>query len=120
VGLGPCSGRPSQAAPNLLRFLRDSTGKEPARLRIGDLDAPAILSFLNHVEQQRNNQIQSRNVRLAAIRSFFRLVALQDPASIQFVTSVLAIPGFSWILRAETAAIASLAIIDAAGRVVPV
>jgi site-specific recombinase XerD len=42
----------------LLRFLRDSTGKEPARLRVGDLDAPAILSFLNHVEQQRKNQIQ--------------------------------------------------------------
>jgi integrase/recombinase XerD len=76
----------------LLRFLRDSTGKEPARLRVGDLDAPAILSFLNHVEQQRKNQIQSRNVRLAAIRSFFRFVALQDPASVQFATSVLAIP----------------------------
>jgi len=31
-------------------------------------------------------------VRLAAIRSFFRLVALRDPASIQIVTRVLAIP----------------------------
>jgi site-specific recombinase XerD len=57
----------------LLRFLRHSTGKEPARLQVCDLDAPAILSFLDHVEQQRKNQIQSRNVRLAAIRSFFRL-----------------------------------------------
>lgn len=76
----------------LLRFLQQSTGKEPARLRVGDLDAPAILSFLDHVEQKRKNQIQSRNVRLAAIRSFFRLVALRDPAGIQFVTRVLAIP----------------------------
>lgn len=76
----------------LLRFLQQSTGKEPASLRIGDFDAPAILNFLDHVEQQRKNQIQSRNVRLAAIRSFFRLVALRDPASIQFVTRVLAIP----------------------------
>ena len=59
----------------LLRFLQQTTGKEPARLRIADLDAPAILNFLDHVEQQRKNQIQSRNVRLAAIRSFFRLVA---------------------------------------------
>jgi integrase/recombinase XerD len=76
----------------LLRFLQQTAGKEPARLRIGDLDAPAILSFLDHIEQQRKNQIQSRNVRLAAIRSFFRLVALRDPASIAIVTRVLAIP----------------------------
>src|ERR1039457_4391816 len=76
----------------LLHFLQQSTGKEPASLRVGELDAPAILSFLDHIEQQRKNQIQSRNVRLAAIRSFFRLVALRDPASIQFVTRVLAIP----------------------------
>jgi integrase/recombinase XerD len=76
----------------LLRFLRQNTGKEPASLRIGDFDAPAILEFLDHVELQRKNQIQSRNVRLAAIRSFFRLVALRDPASIQVVTRVLSIP----------------------------
>ena len=63
-----------------------------ASARIGDLDAPAILNFLDHVEQQRKNQIQSRNVRLAAIRSFFRLVALRDPASVHIVTRVLAIP----------------------------
>jgi site-specific recombinase XerD len=76
----------------LLRFLQQTAGKEPARLRISDLDAPSILNFLDHVEQQRKNQIQSRNVRLAAIRSFFRLVALRDPASVHIVTRVLAIP----------------------------
>lgn len=76
----------------LLRFIQHATGKEPASLRVGDLDAPAILSFLNHIEEQRKNQVQSRNVRLAAIRSFFRLVALRDPASVHLVTTVLAIP----------------------------
>ena len=30
----------------LLRFLRQSIHKEPASLRIADLDAPVILSFL--------------------------------------------------------------------------
>ena len=55
----------------LLRFLQQSTGKEPTSLRIADLDAPAMLSFLDLIEQQRQNQVQSRNVRLAAIRSFF-------------------------------------------------
>ena len=76
----------------LLRFLQQTTGKEPSRLHVADFDAPAILDFLYHLEQQRKNQIQSRNVRLAAIRSFFRLVALRDPASVNVVTRVLAIP----------------------------
>ena len=76
----------------LLRFLQQTTAKEPSRLQVADFDAPAILDFLDHIEQQRKNQIQSRNVRLAAIRSFFRLVALRDPASVNVVTRVLAIP----------------------------
>jgi site-specific recombinase XerD len=76
----------------LLRFLRETAGKEPAALHVADLDAPAILNFLDHIEQQRRSKIQSRNVRLAAIRSFFRVVALRDPASVHIVTRVLAIP----------------------------
>jgi site-specific recombinase XerD len=76
----------------LLRFLQQTTGKEPSRLQVADFDASTILNFLDHIEQQRKNQIQSRNVRLAAIRSFFRLVALRDPASVNVVTRVLAIP----------------------------
>jgi integrase/recombinase XerD len=48
--------------------------------------------FFNHLEQQRGNTVRSRNLRLAAIRSFFRLVALRDPASVAIVIRVLAIP----------------------------
>jgi integrase/recombinase XerD len=36
--------------------------------------------------------VRSRNIRLSAIRSFFRLVALREPASLGIVTRVLAIP----------------------------
>ena|ERR1700756_4358260 len=45
----------------LLQFLRQTTEKEPSTLHTLDLDAPAILSFLDHLECQRNNQAQSRN-----------------------------------------------------------
>ena len=76
----------------LLQHLQAKTGKKPSALSIGDLDAPVILSFLENLEQQRHNQAQSRNVRLTAIRSFFRLVTLRDPASISIATRVLAIP----------------------------
>jgi integrase/recombinase XerD len=76
----------------LLTFLRDQTGVEPSALRIADVDAPAVLSFLTYLEEQRGNSVRSRNIRLSAIRSFFRLVALRDPDSLGLVTRVLAIP----------------------------
>ena len=75
-----------------LTFLRDQTGIEPSALRIADVDAPAVLSFLNYLEQERGNSVRSRNIRLSAIRSFFRLVALRDPDSIGIATRVLAVP----------------------------
>jgi site-specific recombinase XerD len=75
-----------------LTFLRDQTGIEPSALRLTDIDAPVVLSFLDYLEQQRGNSVRSRNIRLSAIRSFFRLVALRDPDSIGIVTQVLAIP----------------------------
>ena len=76
----------------LLVFLRDQTGVEPSALRVADVDAPAVLSFLTYLEQQRGNSVRSRNIRLAAIRSFFRSVVLRDPDSLAIVTRVLAIP----------------------------
>jgi integrase/recombinase XerD len=76
----------------LLQFLKKSTGKQPSKLSVQDLDAPAILDFLESLETERENQVCSRNARLTAIRSFFRVVALRDPASVGIVTRVLAIP----------------------------
>ena len=76
----------------LLQYLQATMAKKPSALSITDLDAPVILNFLENLEQQRHNQAQSRNVRLTAIRSFFRLVAMRDPASVGVATRVLAIP----------------------------
>jgi integrase/recombinase XerD len=72
--------------------LKKKTGKQPSTLCVDDLDASAILDFLEHLEEQRDNQICSRNARLTAIRSFFHVVALRDPASVGVVNRVLAIP----------------------------
>jgi integrase/recombinase XerD len=76
----------------LLSFLQVRTGRAPTNLTIADLDAPAILAFLDHLEAGRQNQIRSRNARLGAIRSFFRIVAVRDPANLGIVHRVLAIP----------------------------
>jgi len=76
----------------LLQFVHDKTKKLPSSLCVQDLDAPMILNFLDSLEQERKNQVRSRNARLAAIRSFFRVVALRDPVSVGIVTRVLSIP----------------------------
>jgi integrase/recombinase XerD len=76
----------------LLEFIRDKHRIEPAAVSIKNLDVEVILSFLDHLEQSRHNSIRSRNLRLAAIRSFFRLVALRDPAQVSHAARVLAIP----------------------------
>ena len=76
----------------LLTYARERTGTEPSALRVVDLDAPFILAFLDYLEKERNNSVRSRNARLAAIRSFFRVVALREPGHLDVVTRVLAIP----------------------------
>ena len=76
----------------LLQFTRDKKGVAPAALTVDALDAPAILDFLESLEQQRGNCIRSRNVRLTAIRSFFRVVALREPSCLGIATQILAIP----------------------------
>ena len=64
----------------LLQFVREKKGIAPAVLTVDALDAPSILDFLESLEHQRGNCIRSRNVRLTAIRSFFRVVALREPS----------------------------------------
>jgi len=76
----------------LIQHRSQTSGKKPSDLTVEDLQAPAILEFLDHIERNRGNSIQTRNARLAAIRSFFRLVALRDPARIDLAAQVLAIP----------------------------
>jgi len=76
----------------VLRFARARTGKEPSRLDLGDLDAPLIGAFLDHLEEERHNTARTRNARLSAIRSFFHYAALRHPEHAALIARVLAIP----------------------------
>jgi integrase/recombinase XerD len=76
----------------LLGFAQKALKKAPSALAVGDLDAPFIGRFLAHVEQDRGNTAQTRNVRLAAIHSFFHYVALQEPSLGALAQRVLTIP----------------------------
>ena len=76
----------------LLCFARQRLHKEPSVLELEDLDAPLIGTFLEHLEKARGNSARSRNVRLAAIHSFFRYAALHEPAHSALIQRVLAVP----------------------------
>lgn len=76
----------------LLRFVERSRGRPASSLRLCDLDAPLILDFLDHLEEERGNSARTRNVRLTAIRSFMRYAAVRDPTALPVVQRVLAIP----------------------------
>jgi len=56
------------------------------------IDAPLVLAFLKHLEEQRGRSASTRNARLAAIRSFMRYVELRVPSIIEQSRRVLAIP----------------------------
>jgi len=76
----------------LLRFAQQRVGKPPSDLLLTDLDASMIGVFLDHLETERNNCVRTRNARLAAIRSFFRYIAAEEPAHSGLIQRVLAIP----------------------------
>lgn len=92
-----------QASPNtiaayrhafrlLLRFAAEQTGSAPSELDIGQLDAPLIAAFLDHLERERGNSAATRNNRLAAIHSLFAYLALEHPEHAASIQRVLAIP----------------------------
>ncbi len=76
----------------LFRFAEQRLNKAPSKLIIEDLDAPFIGAFLEYLEKDRGNSTRSRNVRLAAIHSFFKYIALQDPGHSAVIQRVLAMP----------------------------
>jgi len=81
----------------LLRFAQDRLKKPPYQMSLEDLDAPLIGTFLDHAEKVRGLSARSRNVRLAAIRSFFRYVALQEPLRSGLIQRVLAMPNKKFV-----------------------
>lgn len=76
----------------LLQFAERRLCKSVTQISLTDLDAELVLSFLNHLEVDRNNSIRSRNARLAAIRSFMHYAGLQEPSALSTIQKVFAIP----------------------------
>jgi integrase/recombinase XerD len=76
----------------LLQFSQKRLRKPPSQLTLADLNAPLLSKFLDDLEADRANGARSRNLRLTAIRSFFRYAALEAPEHSGLIQRVLAIP----------------------------
>jgi len=76
----------------LLEFVQLRLKKAPSSLALDDLDAPLLGEFLDDLESRRGISARTRNVRLAAIHSFFKYAAFYQPAHSLLIQRVLAIP----------------------------
>lgn len=76
----------------LLGFVQAQRRTPPSRLDICDIDAPIISAFLDDLERRWSASVRTRNLRLTAIRSFFRFAAVEEPAYSAHIQRVLAIP----------------------------
>jgi len=83
----------------LLQFAKKRLSKMPSQIRIEDLDAPFLGLFLDHLESTRKNSARTRNVRLGALHSFFRYVALEEPAHALHCQRILAVPNKRHVRR---------------------
>lgn len=76
----------------LLAFASKRHQVTPSQLRVEQLDAPLVLEFLNDLETTRGNGPNSRNIRLAAIKSFMHFLEYRVPSAIEQIRRILAIP----------------------------
>jgi len=77
----------------LLRFAYKRLHKPPDHLAFEDINAPLVTAFLNDLEQTRAISARTRNLRLTAIRSFFRYAAFEAPTYSAQIQRVLSMPG---------------------------
>jgi len=76
----------------LLTYCRDCENIPTEKLRIASFDDKLLLRFLGWLQQERGCSIATRNIRLAAIHSFFRYVQAHEPGLLLSCQLVLNVP----------------------------
>lgn len=75
-----------------LRFTGDDTGKPIEKIQLSDLNHDRVMRFLQYLEDDRQNTIATRNVRLAALHTFVRFLAAENLERLSDMQAVLSIP----------------------------
>lgn len=76
----------------LLRFISEVRKINIDKITLSVLDEQLVLDFLDWLEKIRGCQPLSRNVRLAALKTFFSYISTKDPKSLKQSLQILSIP----------------------------
>ena len=71
----------------LFEFGAERLKVRPSALTLEQIDARLVSAFLEFLEAVRKNAAVTRNVRLAAIKSFFRFLEYRQPAALRSAAS---------------------------------
>lgn len=75
----------------LISFMEDVKGIKPQKLTFKHLTRTYIEEFLSYLEKERNCSVSTRNVRLAALHSFFKFVQYEWPEQLDECRRILSI-----------------------------
>ena len=76
----------------LLPYLSNVRRKGVDRLTIDDLSPPVVRSFLEYLEKERGCCGTTRNLRLAAIHSLAKFIAIHCPEQVSWYAAIRAVP----------------------------
>lgn len=90
------SGHTVLSYRDTFKLLLEFSGREARRaatdFSLDELTPELVQRFLRHLEEERDNGIVTRNLRLAAIHSFFRYLATVDPRHLTHSHAIIAVP----------------------------
>lgn len=76
----------------LLIFMKEELNVKIEKTNLADIDDKVIHGFLDWLENERGNSATTRNLRLAAIHTFYRYVQMQHPEILLQCQRIMAIP----------------------------
>lgn len=76
----------------LINFLESKRGIKINKISLSDVTKETIVSYLDWLEQERNCSASTRNVRLAAIHTFFKYIQYESIVHLEQCQQVLSIP----------------------------
>jgi integrase/recombinase XerD len=75
-----------------LTFLKEIQGIPAERLTLSKITKETVVEFLDWIEEEKHCCAATRNVRLAALHSFFRYLQYQNPENLMEWQRILSIP----------------------------
>ncbi|PID38260.1 MAG: integrase [Proteobacteria bacterium] len=76
----------------LLAFVMERSGHPVTQITMDDISAAVVTAFLEHLEEARGNAVSTRNVRLAALRTFFAYAGQKEPSALALARNVALVP----------------------------